>query len=240
MACQISQLDEVEVLRTAIVVFAKTPGYSQYKTRLASSIGSEATKEFYLKSILATKSFIEIAQQKVPKLELIIAVAEAEAMNDPFWEDYNIIDQGQGSLGERQSSVYNKLLKEFSAVFFLGTDSPHLNGGELAQEIDSFLASTNQFLLGPASDGGYYIFGGKSAIGNETWKSVTYSSKSTFNELKSVLQKLGSIQLLKESFDVDDFESLKLLASVNKKGLTMVQKDVISLMEKVCYRTEIS
>lgn len=224
----------------AIVIFAKTPGYSKFKTRLARTIGDEATSDFYKSSIEATKSFVDVVKNKIPNVEGFIAVAETEAISDNFWRGQSVIDQGVGTLGDRQFNVYNQLLDRFSAVFFLGADSPHLDGEKLAEEISKFTKGANKFLLGPASDGGYYIFGGKTPVSLDIWNSVTYSSDDTCTQFKSKLLTLGNVLQIDESFDVDDLESLKKLSEVIEVGLTDEQKSSILLSKKISYSVEIS
>lgn len=227
-------------MKIAVVVFAKTPGYSKFKTRLALSIGEEATDEFYRSSVAATKSYIKEIQSTLPEVESFFAIAEKDALKDSFWRGQSLLEQGAGSLGQRQANIYSKLIREFSCVLFLGADSPHLNAKFLSKTIKEFFDSSDTFLLGPAVDGGYYLFAGKAHLNEEVWNSVTYSSSNTYLELKANLTSLGNISELSENFDVDDLSSLRMLSKLDKVSLTNEQKDTLELTKKILYSVEIS
>lgn len=238
MAYEVSYLDEI--MSIALVVFAKTPGLSSYKTRLAKTVGAEITETFYKSSLLATKSFGRDLKNHVDsQLDFFIAVAEPAAIGHPCWDGDQLIVQSQGNLAQRQSGIYSELLSQFDAVFFMGADSPHLDSSYIGKEISSFLKSDKDFILGPADDGGYYLFGGKKALSLESWDSVEYSKEDTCNELAKVLKQQGELGFIGVNFDIDDIGTLKKMSQIDLQGLTDEQNRLISWSKTISYDAEI-
>ena len=68
-----------------------------------------------------------------------------------------------------------------------------------------------EFLLGPAVDGGFHLFGGRKPIPLTTWTGVTYSTSSTMAELAAALKGAGRMEFVGTTFDVDTIDDLRLL-----------------------------
>lgn len=194
--------------RRAIACFVKTLGYSNVKTRLASSIGMDRANEFYRLSLGCTeKEMIELKSKVTPYW----AVAEVNAVNEPVWQSLPVVEQGGGSLGERLNNVYQKLLHKYDEVFLIGADSPQIRWSHL--ELDKAL-QYHDFAVGLCEDGGFYIFGGRKEIPREAWLNITYSEATTGASLMMELERLGSVKRLPVQFDVDELNDLNHLKSI--------------------------
>ncbi len=66
--------------------------------------------------------------------------------------------QRGATLGERISSTLDRLLKNYSPVVLIGSDSPDLPAEFIASAF-RLLRGTADVVLGPATDGGYYLIG---------------------------------------------------------------------------------
>jgi rSAM/selenodomain-associated transferase 1 len=181
------------------------------KTRLAASIGPNAAEEFYR---LSAQAVAAVVRQAVgASAELLApywAVAEEAALAHPAWRAFPIVYQGEGDLGARLSHVYDTLLQRHSWVIFIGADAPQITPEVLA-EAAQVLSKTGEFVLGPAEDGGYYLFGGGTALPRTLWTAVPYSADDTLDVFAKLLQPLRSIQYVLEMFDVDTEEDLRRL-----------------------------
>lgn len=211
-------------LTGAIAVFVKTPGLSPIKTRLAETIGQEAAESFHLLASRCVESVISEVLKIKTRISPYWAVAEKSGLSYPAWNSFEHIYQGEGNLGERLSSVYDELLKRHSFVIFLGADSPQLSPSVLIQAIE--LLNSFDFAIGPAKDGGFYLFGGKEPIPKQSWLNIPYSSNKTAQGLIEQLHCLGSIQELPALFDVDTFSDFQHLIIQSRKedSLTIKQK----------------
>ena len=219
-------------LTGAIAIWVKTPGLSPVKTRLAAAIGAEAAEEFYRLSVQAVAAVVRQAVAMPPeRLTPYWAVAEEAALDHPIWQDFPKVYQGEGDLGARLSHVYDTLLQEHSWVIFIGADAPQITPGMLA-EAAQILGETGDFVVGPAEDGGYYLFGGATALPNALWIAVPYSAGDTLEVFTALLQALGLIRYLPETIDVDTGDDLFRLGALfaRNPGLLPEQRALRDLL----------
>lgn len=194
----------------AIALFVKTPGLSPIKTRLSAHIGVPNAMNFYQQAIKAIQSLMNELQKENSNLQIYFAIAEESGVNDRLWSNFPSLWQGDGSLGDRLSTVYNELLNKHDFVCLMGADSPHLTLDELRT---AFQVTTRnyleKFVLGETEDGGFYFFGGGLPVPHEDWSSVSYSCDTTASELRARLGQRAEFKLLAPSFDIDTVEDLK-------------------------------
>lgn len=203
----------------AIAVFVKTPGYSPLKTRLAQSVGTARAEQFHILSSKAVEAVVHaVVQQNA--VTPYWAVAETEAMQDTLWSQFITIDQGAGDLGARLAHVQQLLFAAYDFVIYLGADTPQLPVTLLneAVEILSVKREAPQFVIGPACDGGFYLFGSQTALDPEIWLNVPYSVENTSCVLREQIQDRGEIHLLPELSDVDTVQELPEVAQQLSTG----------------------
>ena len=201
--------NEGKSMKGVIVVFVKTPGISNVKTRLAAGIGPENAILFYSLSVLATESLTRQLQRQIPGMDVLWAVAEPEGLNSEFWREMSTMPQSSGGLGERLANAYESLRKKYSFVCFIGADSPHLRLKDLSRYIytTEFYASDSA-IVGETRDGGFYFFGSGVPLPSDVWTGVTYSTDQTSNQLKAGLSKYCTVRLVDTNFDVDEKQDL--------------------------------
>ena len=220
--------------KSALVVFAKTPGVTPAKTRLAKSIGTNSAELFYKNCLSCVESIFDSLHKNNFNYQDIWAIAEDESyFKNEQWKEKVLISQGTGGLGERLSLVYSKLIGLYETVYFIGTDMPHLDSKKLLDDMLVFESSKKDFLLGPVEDGGYYLFGGKKALSDKVWLDVEYSSKSTFNEFSNNLLKVGTLEVLSKSFDIDTIEDLRVLSSLDSDNLLTQQRKILQSTQEI-------
>ena len=203
-----SQYNEV------LAIFVKTPELSPVKTRLASSIGQAQALKFYEMSLLATAAVARAAQDKIPTLDVVWAVAEPQALSAPRWSAFKTVSQGEGGLGERLSHVYDQLKSKYEYISFIGADSPHILPTQLvhALNLTKQKASPSQFVIGETDDGGFYYFGSSQNLKRSVWLGIEYSSEKTAAQLIERVQEMGPVKKIQTAFDIDTFEDLSRLA----------------------------
>ncbi len=225
-------------MKIAIAVFAKTPGLSPVKTRLALSIGETQANAFYIKSVAAVRENLKalkllcktetINHTEMTELDIWWALAEEEGVNHPFWKEDQCLWTGEGSLGERLYQVTRELFQQYEYVFVMGTDSPQVGAPELYKMINSINGSKETSIncskeisiIGPCSDGGFYIFGSPKELGKDFWLSIPYSQSNTCQHLIQGIEGLGQPYEVMGTFgDVDHVADLHRL----KKELWEIQ-----------------
>jgi rSAM/selenodomain-associated transferase 1 len=118
------------------------------------------------------------------------------------------VETQQGNdLGERLSqALHQKWNEGFRKLVFIGTDSPVLRIEDLQAAFHAL--DENEVVVGPATDGGYYLIG-FSALLPALLSGISWGTSDVFHQTVQRLE-LNSIrwQRLRESFDLDTYEDL--------------------------------
>lgn len=189
-------------MNTAIAIFVKTPSLSPVKTRLAASLGKAKALEFFSLSLKAVEESVAASGA-----DLYWAVAEEEGLNDPLWQQHQRLYTGEGDLGQRQQHVYQSLRQQYTKVILIGADAPQLSQELLHKAIETL--DKQQLVIGPATDGGYYLFGGGIDLATEVWSNIPWSTEQTLQSLQQRLPVQPA--LLPALTDVDTAEDLQLV-----------------------------
>lgn len=195
---------------TAVAIFVKTPGFSPVKTRLARSIGGALATEFYCRAAAAVGA---VARAAAPGLAPHWAVAEPEALAHPTWSAFPTLWQGDGDLGARLDRVYSELLGRQGSVLLIGADAPQVTPALLRNAARALQNGGPPYALGPAIDGGFWMFGGRAPVPPDMWHSVAYSQADTGARLAEALGRFGAVRRLPTLGDTDEGSDLPGLAS---------------------------
>lgn len=194
--------EEVRSCRTILMLKAPIKGF--VKTRLALEIGDERALEVY--RWMGRKTL-----ETVPKnwsIQVSYTPDSATSlMKNWLGEEMDFRPQGEGDLGIRMFRAYRSENNTTGlASVFLGGDCPALSS-EILKEAERSLNEAD-VVIGPASDGGYYLIGMKKPY-RSLFENMPWGEDSV---LEKTLQGAGSegvsTKLLPELADVDDLESL--------------------------------
>jgi rSAM/selenodomain-associated transferase 1 len=185
-----------------LAIFVKSPSLSPVKTRLGKDVGRLRAEAFHLSSAEAVAS---VAQQYPDPLQLTAywAVAEARALRLSAWSDLPRLAQGEGGLGERMARVYRLLLGRHDCALLVGADAPQLTVELLRQAVEWLSQSGPRLVIGPAQDGGFWLFGGNCPLPCHAWKQVAYSRPDTLRQFVAAMQASGQWLELDVLADVD-------------------------------------
>ena len=187
-------------MRQCLVILAKTPIFSDVKTRLKSKIGKKNTLIFYQ----FCRNCIGDLKSK-HDYDMKIATAEKDAVSNNYWNGFDTFFAEGKNLAEKQYFIFKKLLKIYESVILIGIDIPQLEK-KLIKNAFRFLTK-NDYIIGPSSDGGFYLIGSKSKIAKEVWENTEWSSTET---MRTFVRSLGyKTYKLKKFTDVDEFYDLK-------------------------------
>lgn len=208
-------------MKCAIAAFAKTPGLSPVKTRLAAEIGSELSEAFYRMSVEAVEQVL--VYLRAHSNDLIIpfwAVAEQNATANGMWSRLPVLWTGEGSLGSRIFSVTGQLFDLYDSVIISGTDSPQLLPGIFLDAYSKIKTYRDECVIGPSIDGGFYLFGSSFLIPEFIWTDVAYSRDDTLEQLLFRLKKSGiKYFLLEKMADADIYTDLQIISeSLQRNG----------------------
>jgi rSAM/selenodomain-associated transferase 1 len=131
---------------------------------------------------------------------------------EPGWkldapEEVAVETQQGNDLGERLSqALHQKWNEGFRKLVFIGTDSPGLQIEDLQAAFHAL--DQNDVVLGPVTDGGYYLIG-FSALLPVLFSGIAWGTSDVFRQTVQQME-LHSLrwQRLRESFDLDTYEDL--------------------------------
>lgn len=197
-------------MRPALAIFTKTPGLSPVKTRLADAIGTDAAVHFQR---LAAAATAEVAAACAEAVQPYWAVAEDDPRADAAWPDFPRIRQGPGGLGDRLHRVHDTLQARHGAALMIGTDIPQIDPALVRSAAERLARPGTDYVLGPARDGGFWLFGSTRPVEAQTWLAVPYSTSGAAEALSRNLTAGARLQRLPALTDVDSAEDLAALAS---------------------------
>lgn len=186
-----------------LAALAKTPGLSPVKTRLAAALGTAAAEAIYERSLLATAAVLRALPEWISPHW---AVGERAGLADARWREFPALFTGAGGLGRRLARTHRAMRKGGAAGVLIGTDSPQLPPGLIAEAAEK--AAAGGIVIGPSADGGFYLFASSLEIADAVWTGVEYSRASTLSDLESRLPRAELVRL-PELCDLDDLPSLR-------------------------------
>src|SRR4051812_5150712 len=142
-----------------LIVFTRFPAVGKVKTRLIPALGAEGATGLHRQLTLRTiRTAITVAEQRRVGLEIHFDGGEEAAMRHWLGDGFIFRSQSGGDLGERMSSSFAETFRNgASAVVIIGSDCPELSPEILHAAFDKL--SDHAVVLGPATDGGYYLIG---------------------------------------------------------------------------------
>ena len=191
--------------KPAVAIFVKTPGLSPVKTRLASERGADWAEEFHRR---ASATVAAVVHGTEDVLTPYWAVAEDAALEHPAWRQFPTTWQGDGGLGIRMHRIYARLQQDHGRALLIGADTPQITSGLLRHALDALEQPETPFVIGPARDGGFWLFGGRLPLPSSIWTSVRYSWPNTALQLMRKIAPLGGMARLATQVDADTIEDL--------------------------------
>lgn len=189
-------------MKSILIVFAKTPILGNVKSRLADELGEIKTLWVYKQLLKKTKIAIQSIQQNV----VVYYSGDKTDFFDQLFLNCKKHPQEGIDLGERMANaISTEFEKGFNQIIIIGTDMWDLNQENIEKAFK--VLNNSDIVIGPASDGGYYLLGIKKMIPdifqNKKWGSQTVL-KETLKDLKNY-----KVSFLKEKNDIDLLEDLK-------------------------------
>ncbi|MEO0329034.1 MAG: DUF2064 domain-containing protein [Pseudomonadota bacterium] len=216
-------------MQIAVGVFAKTIGMSPVKTRLAKEIGTVKAEAFYQMSVAAIEAILSRLDSRFFP-HWVLAEENSQVLNQ--WKKFPAIWTGDGTLGTRLANMHDRLLEDYDAVILIGTDSPQLNVQTFLTALDLLHDNPGKSIIGPAKDGGFYLFLSSQPIPREAWQKTSYSVETTLSELIDQQKKYGIASLkMDEEFDVDTRDELHLLQATFRQVSDKLLPEQKALLE---------
>ena len=185
--------------KEVVLVFQKNAILGKVKTRLASEMGEARALEIYRHLVQSTYSVLE--DVAVP-VWTYFSDFIPETVNPPIAKRF--VQEGQ-NLGERMAHAFARSFESgMDKVVLIGTDCPTLQSHHLHEAFEALTHS--DLVLGPATDGGYYLIGMKRRA-DYLFEGITWSTSQVLSETLNVASQNGlTTTLLQELNDIDTQE----------------------------------
>jgi len=208
---------------SALLMFAKYPEAGKVKTRLAAAVGAELAAQLYQEFIRCTFNMamqIEVAARFVT-FTPADKEKELRTLFPGPWQWFAQADSTD--LGFRiHRAVQHVQQQGYSHVLTIGTDSPSLPPEYLEQA--AMVLSAHDLVLGPATDGGYYLIGLKTAP-VELFTGIDWSTERVLQQTLNRAEQLRmSVHQLPVWYDVDDLTTLQRFCSETNLPLKLLQQ----------------
>lgn len=137
-----------------VVVFSKPPLPGRVKTRLAPRLGLEGAARLH-------RAFLDdtLAALAGLRAELVLAWGSEPGEALPGGWRARARGQGEGDLGQRLARVVAEESHDGAAVVVVGSDHPELLVEVVEEALGRLADGSVDVILGPTSDGGYWLVG---------------------------------------------------------------------------------
>lgn len=195
---------------SSILLFIKSPELGRVKSRLALEVDEETALDVY-------KSFVLDIAEALKKRSQPLTIyfhpwTSNESVRRCLGEDFSYAPQRGEDIGERMENAFKDSFSEdIVKAVLIGSDIPDL-ATTVMDEAFSSLELQNA-VIGPASDGGYYLIGfRKHAFLPDVFRGITWSTDSVFQQTMEIFRRFGmSVHVLPEWNDVDTLDDLRSL-----------------------------
>jgi rSAM/selenodomain-associated transferase 1 len=191
-------------LKSALIIFVRNPVLGKVKTRIAKDMGDNAALEIYKQLITHTHSITNSLD-----LDRYIFYADYVNEND-VWENsiYQKELQSGNDLGERMYNAFELLFsKGYKKVCIIGSDCFELSKDIIEEGFN--LLESNDAVIGPSLDGGYYLIGMSTFI-PQVFQNKNWSTDTVYSDTLSDFSKYHiSHYTLPELSDVDNADDCK-------------------------------
>ncbi len=221
----------------AIVVFAKSPAAGAVKTRLRDALSPSEAAEVHQVCLLDSLRLVEALPQasrwlvlappagpaptRSPKAEGFSATRGSAALAAlepaPFaialGDGWRYGWQCGGDLGRRLEAAFAELFRQRARkVVVIGTDTPWMGSQRLRLALDWL--NRDDFVLGPALDGGYYLIAAR-RLAPKAFRAIPGGTREVLSATRRARERAGcSYRLLPVDFDLDRPDDLRRAAQI--------------------------
>lgn len=199
--------------RDRLIIFARYPTPGRAKTRLIGALGTHGASLLQHRMTLQT---LETVRQFLSRSDTHVelrASGELAAMRELYPGPWDLGGQGGGDLGER---LHRAFVETFSSgakrVVVIGSDCPALTAEHLRTAFATL--ASHDLVLGPATDGGYYLIGLRRASAT-LFDAIDWSTSRVLEQTRAAALRIGySIAKLDALADVDVPQDLSAMRPV--------------------------
>jgi len=205
-------------MRQRLIIFTRYPEPGNTKTRLIPALGADGAAALQCemtRHVLGVAG--RLAADAPVSLEVRFEGGDVEKMTARFGSGPQYRRQGPGDLGCRLQRALDEASAEGARrVVIVGADCPEITVELLAEAFERL--STAELVLGPATDGGYYLIGLRRGTA-ELFTDIAWGSDRVLRQTRRRARELAlSVATLPELSDVDRPEDLAVWRRARRRS----------------------
>ena len=203
-----------------LIIFTRYPKPGTTKTRLIGALGANGAAELHRQM---AERVVDVARELKASIGIAIEIrfvgGDDSQMRQWLGNDIEYARQIGLDLGERMDNAFKAGFHQgCDRIVVVGSDCPELTADILNEAFQAL--DHHPVVLGPASDGGYYLVGLKQRLSN-IFQDIPWGTENVLEETRKVLSSLEvSCALLKRLSDVDTPEDLQIWESAQKARIS--------------------
>ena len=207
--------------RQRLIVFTRYPEPGKAKTRLIPVLGAEGAANLHRQMTEYTISQVrQLQTDRDVAIEVYFTASDMPparlrdraAFQNWLGSDLIYHPQGEGDLGTRMGQAFKTAFSSgIDSAIIIGTDCPSLNADLIAEAFQKL--DQNDLVLGPATDGGYYLIGLRRLI-PELFVGINWGTSEVYQKTVQIANNLKlSVANLTFLSDIDRPEDLGKLGN---------------------------
>ncbi|MGA9382374.1 MAG: TIGR04282 family arsenosugar biosynthesis glycosyltransferase [Phormidium sp.] len=195
-------------MKNCLIVFTRYPEPGKTKTRLIPVLGAEGAANLHRQ--LTETVITQVKELQDVLIEVHFTGGNQQLMQAWLGENLTYKQQSEGDLGRRMTTAFQTAFNNgIEKVVIIGSDCPALQS-QLIEEAFAALFQ-HELVLGPATDGGYYLIGLKRLI-PELFTGVNWGTSEVLHQTVEIAESLKlTVAYLTTLSDVDRPEDLEIL-----------------------------
>jgi len=196
-----------------LAVMAKAPRAGRVKTRLSPPLTLEQAAELNIQFLRDTAENLATIPGAVG-LVSYTPVGDEALFAGLLPETFALVPQRGDGFGERLMAAAEDILAiGYGAVCLIDSDSPTVPGAAFYLAVAALAEPGDRVVLGPSSDGGYYLIGIKRAHA-QVFERISWSTANVYAETIERCREAGlDVVRLPMWYDVDDADTLEMLTA---------------------------
>lgn len=183
--------------KEALIIFIRNPELGKVKTRLAQRLGDEKTLQIYEALLGHTRKIALRLNVSRWLFYSHFIDSKDNWSNEAFTKRLQI----EGDLGQKIRSGFEQAFQEHDKVLIIGSDCASLTAQIVQDGFDAL--DRDDFVLGPALDGGYYLLGMRQYTAS-LFEDIPWSTEEVAKLTLAKIEAMGaSCHLLPALSDID-------------------------------------
>ncbi|WP_298950237.1 TIGR04282 family arsenosugar biosynthesis glycosyltransferase [uncultured Nonlabens sp.] len=185
-----------------LIIFTRNPELGKGKRRLAATVGDQVAFDIY-KFLLAHTRGITVDLNATKQVWYSERVHENDAWDNKVYDKF--VQNGE-DLGMRMENAFYEAFKNHDHVIIIGSDMHDMSQADLDHAFKQL--RSNDAVIGPAEDGGYYLLGFTKKLIDGVFKDKEWGTETVLEKTLINLKDVNYAKLEVRN-DVDYYEDIK-------------------------------